>query len=486
MSARERSSLAYFNADVSAANRSLPLAGKDRSFWRKEAPEIDEEGKVVRGGMFTHQRAWWNLDTFVRAVISGYGGGKTLIGAKRVISLALENPGCMIGAVSPTFALARKTTIPTLETLLDGKQKHFGRQFWWRHNKSTHQFLIRFKGRDGIIQIMSGDDPSSLRGPNLAAAWMDEPFLMEQDVFTQMMARVRHPDARVKEIDLTGTPESISDWGYELFHGELRQRLDASKTTVGLVQASSRENLALGEDYVRRLEGALTERAALAFIEGQFVNLNEGAVYYGFQSAPPPEGNVAKLPIPDYAELGVGMDFNVSPMACVVFWRMGKRIHVFDNIELNNADTEFMCQTLREKYVDMETKTTGATIPPLRFVYPDPSGVQRHTNAPMGKTDLHFIREAGFEVQVRHAHPGLRNIYNAVNGKFRPKVGEPTLTIDPKCKKLIKGLHLYSHDLMHKPEQQAMNHSLSALSYAVEFLYPVNRERAGTVRLEGM
>lgn len=482
---QERTSLAYYDRDVTTAERSLPsVGGKNRSFWRKEPPELDEEGKVVRGGMFPHQLKWWEMNTFVRGMVAGYAAGKTMIGGKRVISLALDNFGCMIGVVSPTYALARKTTIPTIETLLAGKQTFFGRQFWWRYNKSTHEFRIRHKGRDGIIQIMSGDDPSTLRGPNLAAAWMDEPFLMDLEVFEQMVARVRHPDAKMKEINLTGTPESVSDWGYDLFNGELGDRLARAGVTVGLVQASSRQNLAISPDYVQRLEGTLTARAALAFVEGQFVNLNEGAVYYGFESSGPLT-NVVAAPIPDYAELGVGMDFNVDPMAAVVFWKLGKRMHILGEIELKNADTEFLCQKLREEYVDTETKLTGPTIPPLRNVYPDPSGIQRHSNAPMGKTDFHYIREAGFEVMSRTAHPGLRNIYNAVNGKFRPKVGEPTLTVDPKCKKLIKYLQLYTHEDMRTPKQQSYNHMLSAVGYCVEFLFPVYRDRAKVVQMEG-
>src|SRR5205807_2520124 len=107
-----------------------------------------------------------------------------------------------------------------------------------------------------------------------AAAWLDEPFIMHRDVFDQMIARVRHPDSSVKEILLSGTPEQLN-WGYDLCVGELKERND-----VGMVQASTHTNKALDEGYVGRLEGVLTERAAAAFVDGKFVNLAEGMVYY--------------------------------------------------------------------------------------------------------------------------------------------------------------------------------------------------------------
>nr|MCK4930054.1 hypothetical protein [Nanoarchaeota archaeon] len=61
------------------------------SFWRQEDPELDADGLVVKGGMWQHQRDWWNSPKFIRALVMGYGGGKTLISGKRAISMARTN-----------------------------------------------------------------------------------------------------------------------------------------------------------------------------------------------------------------------------------------------------------------------------------------------------------------------------------------------------------------------------------------------------------
>lgn len=437
-----------------------------RPFWLTSPPLFDDARRIVRGGMFEHQAAFWNLPTFIKTLVGGYGSGKTNIGCKRIISLALENAPCPVATVSPTFPIARQTVIVTLQELLNGKQSIYGpRTFWWKYHPTFHEFTIQFHGRVAKIIVYSGDNPLSLRGPNLAAFWIDEPFIQEYAVFEQMQARVRHPDASVLEILMTGTPEQLN-WGYDLCEGDLRKRLD-----VGWVQASTRKNLALDPGYVSRLENALPQKAALAYIEGAFVNLSQGCVYYAFD----PQENVVDLSRPPGAELGVGMDFNVNPMAAAVFWRQGQHIHYFEEIELPNSDTQYMCQHLRERF--------GSS---LQEVYPDASGKQRHTNAPGGKSDYTFIRQAGFTVNAREENPPRKDRYNAVNGKLRPKSGGITLTIAPNCRKLTKYLMAYSHELMNRPNQAAMSHLLDAFSYPVAYLFPIDKEALAVFKLKGV
>lgn len=177
-------------------------------FWRKEEPVV-EDGQITQGGMWPTQRAWWEGTDPIKVFLGGYGAGKTFIGGKRIISLALENSGCPVGAVSPTFPMARQTIIPTIMELLAGKQSHFNKMKWV-YNKTTHEFRIDFKGRTGIIYIYSGENPKTLKGANLASIWLDEPFIMDREVYTQMIARLRHPQAQHRELFLTGcvTPDT--------------------------------------------------------------------------------------------------------------------------------------------------------------------------------------------------------------------------------------------------------------------------------------
>lgn len=436
------------------------------SFWSKEEPVVDPStGIVSRGGMWNHQLRFWELDNFVKALVGGYGSGKTLVLGKRAISLSLMNAPCPVAVVSPTFPLAKQTTIPTIKELLDGKQSIIGkRRFAWSYNATEHRFTIKHGGRKATLIVYSGEHPIRLKGPNLAAALIDEPFIQEEDVFTQMVARVRHPLSQHKELALTGTPESIG-WGYDLCVGEWKDRYD-----VGVVHAHTALNRALGDDYVTRLESAFTGKAAEAYISGHFVNLAEGLVYYAFS----PEDNiVTQDDPPSGARLGAGMDFNVNPMAAVVFWRKGEHIHFFDEIELPNADTEYMCQVLREKYWEMG----------LREVYPDASGKERSTNAPGGRSDFNIIEDFGFVVQCPPKNPPRRDRFNAANGKLKARDGSITCTLSPKMKKLRKYFMTLSHERL--LQQERKTHLTDAATYPIAFLYPLHRTRIHTRPLRG-
>jgi len=115
-------------------------------------------------------------------------------------------------------------------------------------------------------------------------------------------------------------------------------------------------------------------------------------------------------------------------------------------------------------------------------IYPDATGSNRSTKAPGAKSDFDYLRKAGFHVNVKLTANGLptnperRDRYNAVNGKLQPRDGQVTLTIEPSCKKLIKYLSVYAHEIMNKTEQVAMSHLLDAFSYAVAYRFPTTRQ----------
>jgi hypothetical protein len=471
--------LDFYEQSLSTVERPAPTTQKGGRFWHMDDPVLEpEHNRVVRGGMWSHQRQWWELPDFFKVLVGGYGAGKTLIGCKRIIASAIENAPCMVAVVSPTFPLARFTVISTITGLLAGKQTLLGKQqFWWKYNKTTHEFKIRYRGRDASIIVYSGDDPDSLRGPNLAAAYLDEPFIMDVAVFEQMVARVRHPDAKRREVIMTGTPEQLN-WGYDLCMGEMGDRMremGIENLTVGMVRASTRGNKALDPNYVKRLEGTLSPQALKAYVEGNFVNLASGLVYYGFDAMPGGAhihgGELDK--IPDNAEIGVGMDFNVNPMAMVAFWRQGNRVHYFREWELPNADTELACSEIKDTFPDRHV-----------IVYPDATGSKRQTSAPGGKSDFFYIKEAGFEIRAPAQNPKRKDRYNAVNGKLKPAAGGPvTCTVSPKCKKLIKYLAIHAHELMTK--QKNITHLLDAFSYPISFLFPVNKTVLQVGKLSG-
>jgi hypothetical protein len=376
----------------------------------------------------------------------------TMIAAKRAISLSLVNAPSPHLIVSPSIRIAKKTVVREIKELLVGKQT-IRRDLTWKYFRSDAEFRIWLGGREATIWIASGDDPDTLKGPNVGSANIDEPFIQSREVFNQILARVRDPVAKVREIGLTGTPEDLN-WGYDICEGE-----EADNFDIEVIHASSEDNLALDPAYAARMRKGFTDKASEAYVDGRFISLSTGLVYYAFG-----DDNIRDYPVPPDAEVGVGMDFNVNPMALVVFWRMRNHIHVFEELELENSDTQFACQLVREKFGNR-----------IDDFYPDASGGSRHTSSPGGRSDFHYIREAGFTVNAKSTNPSRRDRYNAVNGKFRPGDGsEPSLTVSPNCKKLISYLKRYSYEKLDKEEGKKMSHLLDAFGYPVVYIFPVH------------
>jgi hypothetical protein len=438
----------------------LLAAPSPPSFWRQEDPIIDEHGHVVMGGMFDHQREWWNLPNFIRGLVTGYGGGKTHTLAKRMVWLSLYNAPVPVMTVSPTYPMAETTIVQTLDEILDGKCTMERRLRYHLFKSQPYRFVLTLGAMSATILCMSGEKPDRLKGSNIAAAGIDEPFMQQRAVFNQVLARIRHPHARRRELNLTGTPEGVVGWGYDLFEGELRAKHD-----VGLVQRSSRANLALPSDYVQRLESGYDDTAKAAYVDGKFVNLSTGRVYYAFD----PTVNITDEPMPEDAELGCGMDFNVDPMAFCVFWRKGERVHYVREFELPNSDSESAAAELLAAY------------PKCRKVYPDASGAKRSTASPHGRSDFHYLRDAGLTILARPSNPPLRDRYNAVNGALKSR----KVTIGPACRKLKSYLMAHTHEDMHKAQQKAMGHLLDAFAYPIAYLMPVDRTRTRLVGFSG-
>ena len=409
--------------------------------WRQEDPVLNSEGQVIKGGMWEHQRRCWNSKAFIKALVMGYGGGKTFFQGKRAIAMARHNPQSPYMIVSPSYKLAKRTVIPTIEELLNGRQiRH-------RYNKSEFEFKI---AGGGTIWIASGDEPKSLPGPNLCGAGIDEPFLQDRAVFMQMLARVRCRKARHREILLTGTPEDLN-WGYDICEGDERD-----KYNLELIQASSHCNKALPKEYLETLDNAYDEKMRDAYIDGKFVNMTTGRIYYGFDKG----RNVQARAFPPGAPSLSGQDFNVDPMAGILFWTSGPHMHIYGEIELPNSDTDLATKEAIDK-----AREKGSE---LSICYPDPSGKARKTSA-LGKTDFTIIKDNGVEVKARLKAPAIRDRMNAVNMKLQAG----TLTIDPGCKSLIKYLQNLSWENLRK--QESMTHLTDAMGYPVEYLYPIKK-----------
>ena len=393
--------------------------------------------KIDFSRLLPKQKDYWRLPNQIRLLTGGKRAGKTYLGALRSLYLSAMNPGKEGMCVSPTFPIARKTTIRQLRLFLrkGGIRYDF--------NKSDHLFYI--PGWDGTIHIGSGNNPDSLVGATLAWGWIDEPFLQDRAVFDEMLARISDETATIMELMLTGTPEELN-WGYDLATG-LIPGLD-----IGIVYASTLDNPHVPASTIAAMQASYTEEMQKAYLGGKFVLLTKGRVYQPFnrEKHVTDRGALSSLPIV------IGIDFNVDYLTAEI-GRLGPNwIHWFDEIRLSNATTYDLADKLHQRY-------------PSGICYPDPSGSHRSTSSL--HSDHHILRNKGFEVRTRAGQPPIRNRVNAMNRMLL----QDRMTFDPRCVWLIKDMerNIWKSGTVDKSIMD-LTHGADAAGYPVDLIFPLS------------
>ena len=156
-----------------------------------------------------------------------------------------------------------------------------------------------------------------------------------------------------------------------------------------------------------------------------------------------------------------GCDFNVDYMTAVLACQYTDgTIHYYDEIRLKNSNTEEMARKMK-------------AIEPNIEVYPDPAGSARSTTS--NRSDHHILRDYGFLIRAKKSHPSHIDRLNALNRKLLDANGNVSMTVDPKCKYLIKDLEQVQRDKKGAIDksQIELTHSLDACSYAISYKFPV-------------
>ncbi len=401
--------------------------------------------KIKSGNFLKHQKEWWELPNYIKLLVGGFGCGKTYISALRAIWLSYVNSGIPVLYVSPSYKFAKRTIIPTLRGILTRANIEF------KHNKTDND--IRISNWNGIIWIGSGDDPDSLRGQNLAAGLIDEPFIQDRMVFDIVMSRIRHPKAKHRELGMVGTPEELN-WGHEIAMN------DGNKRDVGLVYGSTMDNQHLPDQFKKSLTDSYSEEMVDAYIHGKFVNLSKGRVYKPFDR----EKHCVHRKDLENLPVIAGIDFNVDYMTAILMRKAPTFLHIFDEIRLSNSNTFELADALQEKY-------------PRIAVYPDASGSARRSSSTQSDHDI--LRQSGFQVFSHRSNPPVRQRVNSVNRLLMRGL----LTVE-NCPNLTADLERNvwrSGDI--DKRDIAMTHAGDALGYPVNYLFPIVQQNFGEISL---
>lgn len=196
------------------------------------------------------QAKFWASSARHRAFVGGIGSGKTLAGCIEVMRQPAGSYGTII---APSYPMLRDATQLTFFEWLS--------PFVHQHNKS-----------DGVTTLVngtqifwrSGDNPESLRGPNLNWFWLDEADYMDEDVWKIMLGRIRRSPTSAW---ITTSPNGDANWVYN----SIARKVKEGHPDYAMVTARTKDNTHLPKEYIATLEDTYTSEYAKQELDGEFI-----------------------------------------------------------------------------------------------------------------------------------------------------------------------------------------------------------------------
>jgi phage terminase large subunit len=378
-----------------------------------------------------------------RVAVCGRRFGKTHLAIRELAKYASQ-PDQRVWYVAPTYRMAKQIVWKKLKKKLLSIN-------WVKKVNEQDLTLELVNGSE--ISLRGADNYDSLRGVGLNFIVLDEAADIDEEAWREVL-RPTLADTGGHALFL-GTPKGMN-WFKDIYdnHTRLSNWVSFQFTTV--------DGGNVPEEEVRQAREDLDARTFSQEFLATFQNFS-GIIAYAFG-----EHNIKSAEeLTAYEPLILGTDFNVSPMSCCVMRRTKDGLHCVDEIVLNSSNTNELVDEIRNRYPTN----------PIQ-IFPDPSGVQRKTSA-NGNTDIKILENAGFTVRYHRQHPAVKDRINAANSLFFKREDSTTrFYIDPKCKHTIKSLQqfCYKLDSQIPDKDSGFDHMFDALTYAIQFLFPINKE----------
>jgi len=363
----------------------------------------------------------------------GVGSGKTFGGALWVIMMAQQYPECRGLITANTHSQLQKATLAELFSLCN----KLGIKYRYLLNQNR-----LFIGKAEIL-CYSMEKPENLAGPTVGYWWADESSFYKRLAFEKGAARVRDKRGPCN-IKMTTTPNGFN-WLYEYF---VENPADY-KQVIHSKTIDNADNLP--DTYVDQLRDTYDKKMSAQELDGQFVNLNSGQVYYGFDR----NKHVKQIDLRPRDLLMVGLDFNVHPLCGVFIAKRGEMIYVVDELYLEDSNTFKACKEIISRY-------------PARYmqVVADETGNRRRTSA--NQTDHEIIRRTQLDL-LKFKNPFVKDRQNNINRLLEKNY----IKIHPRCKNLIKDLEQLTHD----NDDDMLSHMTDALGYVTWKINPLEKPR---------
>jgi Terminase large subunit, T4likevirus-type, N-terminal len=377
------------------------------------------------------------------------GSGKSQALCQEAIRLSYLNPGRhgLIGA--PTYPMLRDSTLTSfLEVLASNRI---------RYELHKSESVLVMKDTGSRIYFRAVDEFERLRGTNLAWFGLDELTYTAEEAWLRLEGRLRDPRASRLCGFGVWTPKGF-DWVYRRF-------VRNSMAGYELVFAKPFENrhvLDKVPDFYQRLRGSYDPKFYEQEALGEYLNVEAGVVYEGFQR----NRNVREVKIDRALPLFWALDFNVDPMSSIVAQKSGEEIRVLDEVVLSRASTMQACEEFHTRYPNHQ----GGLV-----IYGDASGQRLQT---AGTTDYQIIKEffrrtayQNVKFRVPPSNPSVRERVGLVNAKLFSADEEVRLFVHPRCKGLVADFEEVTYkaetSVIDKERDSKRTHLSDALGYLI-------------------
>ena len=382
-------------------------------------------------------------DKRFRVLISGRRFGKTFLAINELARFA-RHPKKKCWYIAPTYRMAKDIV---WRELLDRLRHHK-----WLKSVNNSDLTVTLRN-NSIISLRGADNENSLRGVGLDFLVMDEFADIKEHAWFEVL-RATLSDKQGSAL-FCGTPRGYGNWSYNLFSKS------NDDPEWGSFQYTTLEGGQVTASEIEQARVDLDERTFKQEYEASFVNY-AGQIYYNFDR----QNTIIEEYTPESNTIHVGVDFNIDPMSAVIAEIKNDIVYVYDEIQIYSSNTQELAEEIKTKYPHHRV-----------IVYPDPAAKQRKTSAG-GMTDISILKNAGFDIKVRNAHPLVRDRINSVNTKLKNAKGFSSLYVAKSCKSVIKSIErqIYKNGTSVPDKENGYDHFNDSLGYMIEYLYPLRRD----------
>lgn len=374
-----------------------------------------------------------------RVVCAGRRFGKTHLAIRELAKFA-RYPDRLVYYISPSYRMSKQIAWRKLSKKL--------KQINWV-TKANESELTLYLVNGSRIELKGADNYDSLRGIGLNFAVFDETADMDPATWYEVI-RPALSD-QLGHALFIGTPK-----GYNWFK-DLYDQAELYPEDWSSYQYTTVDGLRVPREEIEAARRDLDCRTFSQEYLATFENF-QGRVAYQFDR----KLHLKKLENPNTKIIHVGMDFNVHPMCAVVLVEQDGCLYAIDEIRIPNSNTQEMVFELKNRYPRSEIRA-----------YPDPSGSSRKSSSG-GQTDHIILRNNHFKVFTYNSHHPVKDRIASLNSRLLSESGLIRLFIDPKLKYTIESLERYSYkEDTQIPDKGVYDHMFDALSYCVEYLYPI-------------